>query len=145
MQKENNPFLSSSDTNLFAGSLSNGMTSPPDAQGTSENHFVDLLSGDYSFSEPVSQPVTAQTTHETSDLLDFLDQAIVDHHGAEVDQRSSSECNRSSEQGSQQYIRCLKSLGGADPVCLHDSIMLIACICCMYFFRSSFFFPKWFY
>ncbi|XP_031391527.1 probable phosphoinositide phosphatase SAC9 isoform X2 [Punica granatum] len=114
IQKENNHFMSGSDTNPFAGSLSSGIASPPNARGTSSNHFLDLLSGDYSFSEPISQPVTAQATHEASDDLNFLDQAIVVHHGAEDDQKSSSDYERSSEQGNTQYIRCLKSLAGAD-------------------------------
>lgn len=145
MQKENNLFLSSSDTNPFTGSLSNGVASAPNAPDTSEDHFVDLLSGDYSFSEPISQPVRAHTTHEAGDILDFLDQAIIEHNAAEGDQKSFSEYNKSSEQGNQQYIRCLKSLAGADLVCLHDSSMLIACIWYMYSFWIHLTFPNGFY
>ncbi|KAK4803336.1 hypothetical protein SAY86_001539 [Trapa natans] len=114
IKKENNLLLPSSDTNPFDGSLSSDTASAPDGPGTSGNHVVDLLSGDYSISEPISQPLAAHTTHEATDLLHFLDQAIVEHNGAEGDQKSSLECSRSSEQGNHQYIRCLKSLAGTN-------------------------------
>ncbi|KAK4800521.1 hypothetical protein SAY86_021008 [Trapa natans] len=112
--KENNLILSSSDSNPFAGSLSNDVDSALNGPDASGSHFVDLLSGDYSISEPISQPVAVHTTHEASNLLDFLDQAIVENNGVEGDQKSPLEYSRSSEQGNQQYIKCLKSLAGAD-------------------------------
>ncbi|GMI96044.1 ARABIDOPSIS THALIANA SUPPRESSOR OF ACTIN 9, SUPPRESSOR OF ACTIN 9, MURUS 11 [Hibiscus trionum] len=112
-QKDNNSFLSSSDTNPFSGtSLSNQAMSTPATQG-SANDLVDLLTGGDILSESVSLPVTENVTYGGGDLLDFLDQSVVDYHGPETDHKPATPQDGSpQDSGTQKYINCVKFLAG---------------------------------
>lgn len=113
--KENNPFLSDAtdNHNPFSGSsLSNEIVPPPMQKRTSEN-WLDLLTGEDAFSEPVSLPLTQNNVQEGSNLLDFLDQAVIEYDGAETDKKfSSSHDARATDSSAQKYINCLKTLSG---------------------------------
>lgn len=86
---------------------------PPVQPSASGNNLVDLLTGEVMLSEHVAQPVIGNTEDKGGDLLDFLDQAIVEYHGAETDHKfPSSHDGRSSDSSSQKYINCLKSCAG---------------------------------
>ncbi|KDO38914.1 hypothetical protein CISIN_1g0405541mg, partial [Citrus sinensis] len=100
------------------------------------NHWVDLLSGGDTFSDPLSEPfsnplsepfsdplsepfsdplsesVTRNVASGGADLLDFLDRPIVEDHGVETYKRFSTQDGCSLASGAQQYISCLKSLAG---------------------------------
>ncbi|OMP06550.1 hypothetical protein COLO4_08073 [Corchorus olitorius] len=112
-RKDTNPFLLGSETNPFsASSLSNEALSKS-AKKNSANDWVDLLSGGDVFPESVSQPVMGNAAYSGDDLLDFLDQAVVDYHGPEINHKSStSQDLKPQESGAQKYINCLKSLAG---------------------------------
>lgn len=112
-QKEINPFLSSSDSNPFLGTSSNENMPPLVQQSAPANLWVDLLTGEDTFSDPILQPVRRNTVNEGSDVLDFLDQAVVEFHGAQDDHiHSSSQDLQPSDSSSQQYLTCLTSLAG---------------------------------
>ncbi|KAF4352525.1 hypothetical protein G4B88_013355, partial [Cannabis sativa] len=115
-QEETNPFLAaSSETNPFSGASSHETVSTSVQPSASSNDWVDLLTGGESFSDHVAQPVTVNTTlDQGSDLLDFLDQAVVEYHGvAESDKKVlPSQDSKTSASSSEQYISCLKSLAG---------------------------------
>lgn len=116
-QKEINPFLSSSDSNPFLGTSSNENMPPLVQQSASANLWVDLLTGEDTFSDPILQPVRRNTVNEGSDVLDFLDQAVVEFHGAQDDHiHSSSQDLQPSDSSSQQYLTCLTSLAGPSVV-----------------------------
>ncbi|CAL9028270.1 unnamed protein product [Prunus brigantina] len=113
IQNETNPFSSGLDTNPFSGASSNENVPPPVQPSASGNNLVDLLTGEVMLSEHVAQPVIGNTEDKGGDLLDFLDQAIVEYHGAETDHKfPSSHDGRSSDSSSQKYINCLKSCAG---------------------------------
>ena len=79
----------------------------------SANNLVDLLTGEIILSEQIAQPVVGNDTDKGGDLLDFLDQAVVEYHGAQNDREVSSSHNGgSSDSSSQQYIDRLKLLAG---------------------------------
>ena len=84
------------------------------------NDWVDLLTGEGSFSDHIAQPVTGHDVDKGGDLLDFLDQAVVEYNGGEVGCKlSSTHDGRTLESNSQQYINCLKSLAGTQMVCYY--------------------------
>lgn len=112
-QKESNPFMSNPESNPFSGSLSNDNVLPSDERGISGNHFVDLLTGGDTFNEPPSHPLAENVTYDGDDL-DFLDQAVVEYHGAENDTKTFPEAEKTLANGNQQYIGHLKYLAGAD-------------------------------
>ncbi|BFG40354.1 hypothetical protein CerSpe_266280 [Prunus speciosa] len=112
-QNETNPFSSGLDTNPFSSASSNENVPPPMQPSASGNNLVDLLTGEVMLSEHVAQPVIGNTEDKGGDLLDFLDQAIVEYHGAETDHKfPSSHDGRSSDSSSRKYIDCLKSCAG---------------------------------
>lgn len=114
VKEETNPFLSGSDTNPFNGSSFHENASASVQSSSSGNNWPDLLTGGERLPDHIAQPVTENIVGQGSDLLDFLDQAVVEYHGgAENDKNlsSSGDC-RSSVSSSQQYINCLKSLAG---------------------------------
>ncbi|XP_056161324.1 probable phosphoinositide phosphatase SAC9 isoform X3 [Syzygium oleosum] len=114
-QKESNPFMSNPESNPFSGScLSNDNVLPSDERGISGNHFVDLLTGGDTFNEPPSHPLAENVTYDGDDPLDFLDQAVVEYHGAENDGKIFPEAEKTLANGNQQYISHLKYLAGAD-------------------------------
>ena len=116
-QKEINPFLFSSDSNPFLGTSTNENLPPLVQQSASANLWVDLLTGEGTVSEPIVEPVRGNALNEGSDVLDFLDQAVVEFHGAEDDHtHSSSQDLRPSDSSSQQYLTCLTSLAGPSVV-----------------------------
>lgn len=86
---------------------------PPVQPSASANNLVDLLTGEVILSEHIAQPLIGNAVDKGGDLLDFLDQAVVQYHGAETDHKlSSSHDVRSSDSSSQQYIDRLKSFSG---------------------------------
>ncbi|XP_004287153.1 PREDICTED: uncharacterized protein LOC101296222 [Fragaria vesca subsp. vesca] len=110
-QNETNSSLSRSNTNPFYGASSK-IVPPPVQPSASANNLVDLLTGEI-ISEHFAQPVIGNAVDKQGDLLDFLDQAVVEYHGAQNDLKlSSSHDGRSSDSSSQQYIDRLKSLTG---------------------------------
>ncbi|KAM3750124.1 hypothetical protein ACB098_04G013800 [Castanea mollissima] len=112
-QKETNPFMSTSESNPFLGILKNENVTPSVQPSASTDLWADLLTGEDPFLEPISQPAIGNVDNEGSDLLDFLDQSVVEFHGAQNDHSdSSSQDVRPSDSSSQQYITCLKSLMG---------------------------------
>lgn len=111
-KKETNPFSSTSESNPFLSTSTNENVTPSVQQSASANLWADLLTGEDSFSEAVSQPSRGNVLNEGSDLLDFLDQSVVEIRGAQDDTYSSSQDVRPSDSSSQQYITCLKSLLG---------------------------------
>ncbi|KAH9726932.1 putative phosphoinositide phosphatase SAC9 [Citrus sinensis] len=133
-QKETDPFLSNSVTKTVPFSNENVSTSMQTEAAS--NHWVDLLSGGDTFSDPLSEPfsnplsepfsdplsepfsdplsesVTRNVASGGADLLDFLDRPIVEDHGVETYKRFSTQDGCSLASGAQQYISCLKSLAG---------------------------------
>jgi hypothetical protein len=131
--EESNLFLSSTETNPFSSaSLSNDIT--PSIQKSDSTNWLDLLTGDDMFSDPLSQPVmqydvhegsdnmfshplsqtvTQNNLHEENDLLGFLDQAVTEHRGTVADDKLSS----SQDSSAQKYINCLKLFAGPQMVC----------------------------
>jgi hypothetical protein len=118
-KKETNPFSSTSESNPFLSTSTNENVTPSVQQSASANLWADLLTGEDSFSEAVSQPSRGNVLNEGSDLLDFLDQSVVEIRGAQDDTYSSSQDVRPSDSSSQQYITCLKSLVGPTMVCCY--------------------------
>ncbi|KAM5548265.1 putative phosphoinositide phosphatase SAC9 [Rosa sericea] len=111
-QNETKPSFSRSDTNPFSGASSNDVALPVQPCVSADN-LVDLLTGEVILSEQIAQPVIGNAVDKGGDLLDFLDQAVVEYHGAQNDHKlSSSHDGRSSDSSSQQYIDRLKSLTG---------------------------------
>uniref|UniRef100_A0A2P2LRY0 Phosphoinositide phosphatase SAC9 n=1 Tax=Rhizophora mucronata TaxID=61149 RepID=A0A2P2LRY0_RHIMU len=112
-QKANNPFFPGSDTNSFSGTpLFNEIDSQSGQQSASTN-WLDLLSADDAFSELSSLPVMQQCAHEGTDILDFLDQAVIEHVDTKSDHKfSASQYLRSPHSSAQKYINCLRSLMG---------------------------------
>lgn len=126
--EESNLFLSSTETNPFSSaSLSHDIT--PSIQKSDSTNWLDLLTGDDMFSDPLSQPVmqydvhegsdnicshplsqtvTQNNLHEENDLLGFLDQAVTEHRGTVADDKLSS----SQDSSAQKYINCLKLFAG---------------------------------
>ncbi|KDP35146.1 hypothetical protein JCGZ_10680 [Jatropha curcas] len=123
--KEANPFLSTSNNsnNPFSGSsLSNQVVTPPMQKSTSDN-WLDLLTGEDAFSEPVSHPLAQNNVQGGSDLLDFLDHAVVEYGAGETDHKFSSLHDaRPPDSSAQKYISCLKTLAGAQMTRKFDFI-----------------------
>ncbi|XP_050383485.1 probable phosphoinositide phosphatase SAC9 [Argentina anserina] len=111
-QNETKPSFSRSYTNPFSGASSIDVP-PPVQTSASANNLVDLLTGEIIHSEHIAQPVIGNDTDNGGDLLDFLDQAVVEYHGAQNDHKlSSSHDGRASDSRSQQYINQLKLIAG---------------------------------
>jgi hypothetical protein len=129
-QKEINPILSSSDSNPFLGTSTNENVPPLVQQSASANLWVDLLTGEDTFSEPILQPERGNAVNEGSGVLDFLDQAVVEFRGAQDDHiHSSSQDLRPSDSSSQQYLTCLTSIAGPSVVrCYLLHVALSHCI-----------------
>ncbi|KAJ7980630.1 Phosphoinositide phosphatase [Quillaja saponaria] len=112
-RNETNPFLSSSDTNPFFKPSSKESILPPIPQSNSSDLLVDFLTGEGPHPQSIPQPITE--VQSGSDLLDFLDQAVVEYRGAESEHKiSTSGDGRPAENSSQQYLNCLKSLAGSN-------------------------------
>ncbi|KAM2970145.1 hypothetical protein FF2_017151 [Malus domestica] len=110
LQNENNLFSTGSKTNPFSGASSNEYVTVPVQPSASANNLVDLLTGEVVLSEHFAAPVIGNAEDKGGDLLDFLDQAIVEYHGAETDHKSHD--GKPLDSSSQQYIDCLKSIAG---------------------------------
>ena len=132
IHEESNLFLSSTETNPFSStSLSNDITQSN--QKSESTNWLDLLTGDDTFSDPLSQPVmqydvhegsgnifshplsqqvTPNNLHEENDLLGFLDQAVTEHHCTVANDKLSSQ-----DSSAQKYINCLKLFAGPQMVC----------------------------
>ncbi|XP_065860799.1 probable phosphoinositide phosphatase SAC9 [Euphorbia lathyris] len=110
---ESNLHLSSADKNPFSStSLSDESLTPPMQQSASAE-WLDLLTGGDEISEAVSHPLSQNNFQEGSDILDFLDQAVTEDHGAEaLHKLSSSQDIKSPDGGAEKYISCLKTLVG---------------------------------
>ncbi|KAB5530058.1 hypothetical protein DKX38_020139 [Salix brachista] len=127
IHEESNLFLSSTETNPFTStSLSNDITQSN--QKSESTNWLDLLTGDDTFSDPLSQPVmqydvhegsgnifshplsqqvTPNNLHEENDLLGFLDQAVTEHHCTVAGDKLSSQ-----DSSAQKYINYLKLFAG---------------------------------
>lgn len=114
IQKETNPFMSSSVTNPFCEGLS-GEDLSALTQPSASNNWVDLLTGEVTVSDHNTHPLMGNEIDEKSDMLDFLDQATVEYHG-DSDHKLSQD-GQNSESSSEQYISCIKSLVGLKKVC----------------------------
>ncbi|XP_057992420.1 probable phosphoinositide phosphatase SAC9 isoform X2 [Hevea brasiliensis] len=108
-ETKTNPFLSSADNNPFSNTSSTNETVMPSMKKTTSANWLDLLTGDDGVSEPVSHPLAQNNVQEGSDMLDFLDEAATEYHGAVTDCKFSSSHDASS---AQKYINCLKNLAG---------------------------------
>lgn len=114
-----NPFVDASP--------SNEKLSTSVQQNALANPWADLLTGGDTFCDPVFELVTRNVLHEGNDLLDFLDQAVVEHHGAETDHNSSSkQGERHQDSGTHQYINCLKSLAGSHMVSYFSLVVVLS-------------------
>ncbi|KAF2325556.1 hypothetical protein GH714_030315 [Hevea brasiliensis] len=89
-ETKTNPFLSSADNNPFSSTSSTNETVMPSMQKTTSANWLDLLTGDDGVSEPVSHPLAQNNVQEGSDMLDFLDEAATEYHGAVTDCKFSS-------------------------------------------------------
>lgn len=115
--KESNPFSSGTDVNPFStASFDEKVSSHVQADGSASS-WIDLLTGEVRHSDSVSEPATATVTSEGSELLDFLDDAIVQHpNGGNNDVKVISS-QEPSESSTEQYINCFKRLAGSEMVC----------------------------
>ncbi|KAG8654390.1 hypothetical protein MANES_05G186753v8 [Manihot esculenta] len=108
-----NPFLSGAESNPFSNTSLTNETVMPSMQNSSSANWLDLLTGEDKISEPVSEPfshpLAQNNVQEGSDSLDFLDQAVIEYHGAERDNKFSSSHDANNVQ---KYINCLKTLAG---------------------------------
>lgn len=113
-----NPFLSGAESNPFSNTSLTNETVMPSMQNSSSANWLDLLTGEDKISEPVSEPfshpLAQNNVQEGSDSLDFLDQAVIEYHGAERDNKFSSSHDANNVQ---KYINCLKTLAGPQMVC----------------------------
>ncbi|XP_050236082.1 probable phosphoinositide phosphatase SAC9 isoform X2 [Mercurialis annua] len=110
--KETNPFLSSMDSNPFSGTSSSAETAAPQMQQRASSDWLDLLTGGDAVSEPISHPLAQNSVQDGSDLLDFLDNAVVEFHGAPTDKQSSLSQEAKPADSARKYINCLKALAG---------------------------------
>lgn len=118
-QKEINHFSSGLGTNPFLAPSLNEDPSKSVKTSASADQLVDLLTGEVTFSDTVSQPVSGSVVHQGDDLLGFLDQHV-GFHGAETDHKVSSlEDPNITNSCSQLYINCLTSLAGPHMVCFN--------------------------
>ncbi|KAG7024671.1 putative phosphoinositide phosphatase SAC9 [Cucurbita argyrosperma subsp. argyrosperma] len=112
IHKEINHFSSGSGTNPFLAPSLNENLSEPVKTSSSADQLIDLLSGEVTFTDTISQPVSGTAVHQGDDLLDFLDQHV-GFHGAETDGKvSPAEDPKVADSCSQLYINCLISLVG---------------------------------
>lgn len=117
-QKDTNPFLSGTDTNPFGTTLSNDKVSKSVQPDTFTNPWVDLLSGENTASESISQPATEMVVHEGGDILSFLDDHVMQYSNGGNDSKSvRSQDSKPSDTGAEQYINCFKLLAGPRMVC----------------------------
>ena len=117
IHKEINHFSSGSGTNPFLAPSLNEDLSEPVKTSASADQLIDLLSGEVTFTDTISQPVSGTAVHQGEDLLDFLDQHV-GFHGAETDVKvSPAEDPKVADSCSQLYINCLISLVGPRMVC----------------------------
>ncbi|XP_059655366.1 probable phosphoinositide phosphatase SAC9 [Cornus florida] len=108
-----NPFLSGADANPFGASLSDEKVLPQVHPDASTNPWIDLLTGGDTLPETILQPEIGNVASEGGNLLDFLDDAIVQQLNGGTDSNiSSSQDEKPSDNGVQQYINCLKFLAG---------------------------------
>ncbi|XP_015578272.1 probable phosphoinositide phosphatase SAC9 isoform X2 [Ricinus communis] len=112
IQEETNPFLSSTNNNSLSGTCLSAEPVTASIQQSASADWLDLLTGGDAFSEPISHPLQQNNIQEGSDLLDFLDNAVVEFHGAETDKKFSSSQDAKPTDSAQQYINCLKTLAG---------------------------------
>ncbi|XP_057957214.1 probable phosphoinositide phosphatase SAC9 [Malania oleifera] len=110
LQKKTNPCMY--DNNPFLGtSSSKEPASQLEQPNASADLWVDLLTGESTHSESVSQEETQNTMYEGSNFLDFLDNVVTGNQDDVEVQISSAQDGRASD-SAQQYINCLKSLAG---------------------------------
>ncbi|XP_042001657.1 probable phosphoinositide phosphatase SAC9 isoform X2 [Salvia splendens] len=125
--KEMNPFLTEGDANNLDAASTNHREASPLPSESSANSFVDLLTGEVVFSDAISQPVAQTAVNESSDLLNFVDDVVIqpvsqgnNNLDDVVSQPISTANNNSkmvssqglSDNGSQEYIRLFKLLAG---------------------------------
>ncbi|XP_019056722.1 PREDICTED: probable phosphoinositide phosphatase SAC9 isoform X2 [Tarenaya hassleriana] len=113
--EDKNPISSCSDSNPFAATSlqTEALSTPIQQQNPFPSDLVDLLTGEIISPDPISQPMVEHVARQDSDLLDFLDQAVVEYHGSEtVPSGSSPQGQRPNDSNAQLYLNCLKSLAG---------------------------------
>ncbi|CAI9108519.1 OLC1v1008119C1 [Oldenlandia corymbosa var. corymbosa] len=109
---EKEAIVSVSDTNPFGFPLSDDKMSHA-KEDKSSNSWIDLLTGEERSSDSISEPIVQTIIPEGSDLLDFLDDAVVHHqNGGKGDNAKVMSSQQPSDSSTQQYIECLKLLSG---------------------------------
>ncbi|KGN54995.1 probable phosphoinositide phosphatase SAC9 isoform X1 [Cucumis sativus] len=110
--KEINHFSSGSGTNPFLVPSINEDLSKSVKTSASADQLVDLLTGEVTFSDTISQPVSGPVVHQRDDLLGFLDQHVGSNVAEANHKVSSAEDPKVTDSCSQLYINCLVSLAG---------------------------------
>ncbi|KAF6171493.1 hypothetical protein GIB67_018017 [Kingdonia uniflora] len=121
IHKETNPLLlCGSGTNPFAdGSLSNENVMPSTQPSAPVHNSFDLLSGDFGFSEPISQSEIPFSTGNVgsggNNFLAFLDNAVIDYKDSAPESKSVNlpqDGKSTDDTGVQHYLSCFKALSG---------------------------------
>lgn len=121
--KEINHFSSGTGTNPFLVPSINEDLSKPVKTSASADQLVDLLTGEVTFSDTISQPVSGPVVHQGDDLLGFLDQHVGSHVAESNHKVSSAEDPKVTDSCSQLYINCLVSLAGPHMVCSNSYVL----------------------
>lgn len=116
--KEINPFVSETNNNPLAATVKNDREPPSFPSESSANSLIDLLTGEVTITDSISQPVAESVVHDGSNLLDFLDDVVAQPVSDGNNQSKIVSSQGSSDNGSQQYIRLFKLLAGPHWVCL---------------------------
>ncbi|KAK9123358.1 hypothetical protein Sjap_012960 [Stephania japonica] len=116
-QKASNPFICDSDSNPFVGALASEDVLPSVQPNVPLTPSVDLLTGDFGFSDTISQKEVSFSTgfvgSDDTDELDFLDIAVIDKNGFNALTKSAvspQDGGERSKRGTQHYIDCVKAL-----------------------------------
>lgn len=121
--KEINHFSSGSGTNPFLVPSINEDLSKSVKTSASADQLVDLLTGEVTFSDTISQPVSGPVVHQRDDLLGFLDQHVGSNVAEANHKVSSAEDPKVTDSCSQLYINCLVSLAGPRMVCFNFYVL----------------------
>ncbi|KAK9169591.1 hypothetical protein Syun_001731 [Stephania yunnanensis] len=116
-QKASNPFICDSNSNPFVGTLASEDVEPSAQPSVPRTLSVDLLTGDFGFSDTISQKEVPLSTgfvgSGDTDELDFLDIAVIDNNGSNAPTKLAiipQDGGERSESGTQHYIDCVKAL-----------------------------------
>ncbi|XP_074320101.1 putative phosphoinositide phosphatase SAC9 [Silene latifolia] len=89
----------------------------PTVHNSLSNNWLDLLTGDGTHSDPITQPVIEKLDSDNKDILSFLDNPLSESYdNKDGSQSPSSLGGQSSQNGAKHYIDWLKSLTGAQMI-----------------------------